>query len=83
MIVPPPFFARTGAKARACAAARQSSLHFIQLSRCLNRPIGEKAAGPCDASIVDEQVDVPGRARRADGVFVAGDIQFSATTPFR
>jgi hypothetical protein len=32
-------------------------------------------SGPCsgDASIVDEQVDVPGRG---DDVFVAGDVQF-------
>ena len=73
MIAPPPFFVRCeGAR----HAQRPDKVHFKLLSRGLDRPIGEKAAGPSDAGIVDKQVDVPGYTRRGDGVFVAGDVQF-------
>ena len=75
MIAPPPFFARTGRES-ARHAQRPDKVHFKLLARGLDRPVGEKTARPCDAGIVDEQVDVPGRARRGDDVFVAGDFQF-------
>jgi hypothetical protein len=52
-------------------AQRPDKVHFKLLSRGLDRPIGEKAAGPSDAGIVDKQVDVPGYTRRGSPVSAA------------
>jgi len=70
IIAPPPFFARIGAKARA-NAQRPDKVHFKLLARGFDRAVGEKTARPCNTGIVDEQADVPGRARRSSDLFVA------------
>jgi len=51
---------------------RPYKVHLKLLSRGLDRPIGEKAARPCDASIIDEQIDVAGDSCRGESVFVTG-----------
>ena len=71
---PPPFFLEDR-RERSRHAQRAEEIHLELLARVLDRAIGEEAAQPRNAGIVDQQGHVGGLARGGGDIFVARDVE--------